>query len=43
MGEEWRGGDIKQKAGGGQKINIYKLNLAKYKDDEDLILIMTDR
>lgn len=43
MGEEWRGGDIKKGAGGGQKINILKKSLEKYKDDENLIVVLVDR
>lgn len=43
MGEEWRGGNIKLYAGGGQKINILKKNILKYRDDENLVLLITDR
>ncbi len=43
MGEEWRGGNMKIHPGGGQKVNIYKQNLVEYKDNSDLIIIMTDR
>ncbi len=43
MGEEWRGGNIKVYAGGGQKINIYKKALEDNRENQDLIIIMTDR
>lgn len=43
MGEEWRGGYLKLFAGGGQKINILKKNMLKYRDDENLVVLITDR
>jgi len=42
MGEDWRGGDIKRFAGGGQKINILKAELSKHKDNKDQIIMFTD-
>ena len=43
MNEEWRGGDMERDPGGGQKVNIIKKGIEKYKDDEDLIVVFTDR
>ena len=43
MGEPWTGGDVKLHTGGGQKINILKRELEKHKNDEDLIILFTDR
>lgn len=43
LGEEWKGGDIKNSIGGGQKVNILKKELEKFKDDKETILIFTDR
>lgn len=42
MNEEWRGGDMERDPGGGQKVNIIKKGIEKYKDDEDLIVVFTD-
>ncbi|KAK7471384.1 hypothetical protein BaRGS_00035990, partial [Batillaria attramentaria] len=42
MGEEWRGGDVKNYAGGGHKVNLLKKELAKYKDDKNLLIMFTD-
>ena len=42
-GQEWRGGDMKRSAGGGQKVNILVRELAKYKNDNETILMFTDR
>lgn len=43
IGLDWRGGDVANYAGGGHKVNILKKELEKYKDQEDLILMFTDR
>ena len=43
MGEEWRGGDVANYAGGGQKVRFLRKELEKYKDDKDQILMFTDR
>lgn len=43
LDQEWKGGDIKNTAGGGQKVNILKKELEKYKNDETTILVFTDR
>lgn len=42
LGQEWKGGDMKNAAGGGQKINILRENLAKYKDDKTTIILFSD-
>lgn len=43
LGEKWEGGNVKKYRGGGQKINIMKKELEKYKDQKDKIIIFTDR
>lgn len=43
MGEEWKGGDVKLYAGGGQKVNILVRELEKYKNEEKKVIIFTDR
>lgn len=43
LGEEWRGGDVKKYAGGGQKVNLLKNALEKYKRDDSRLIMFTDR
>ncbi len=43
MGEEWRGGDVTRYAGGGQKVLLLREELEKYKNDDDKILLFSDR
>jgi hypothetical protein len=43
LGEEWRGGNVLELPGGGQKINILVRELEKYKDDEKKVILFTDR
>ena len=43
MDQEWKGGDIENGPGGGFKINLLREALAQYKDDEDLVIMFTDR
>ena len=43
LGTKWTGGDVKMHTGGGQKVNILKKELEKFKDDEDKIILFTDR
>ena len=43
MGEEWRGGDVKNYPGGGHKINILKKETELYKNDSNLVLMFVDR
>ncbi|XP_047131925.2 procollagen-lysine,2-oxoglutarate 5-dioxygenase 1 isoform X1 [Hydra vulgaris] len=42
LNEKWEGGDLENGPGGGQKINILKEALRKYKNNEDLVLMFTD-
>lgn len=44
LGEPWLGGDnIKTSAGGGYKVNLLKKALENYGDDDQKIVIFTDR
>lgn len=43
MGVEWNGGDIQRWPGGGQKINLLKQALEEHKDNENLIILFSDR
>lgn len=40
MGEPWKGGDIKNKPGGGFKVNLLKEELKNHKDDNNLVYIL---
>lgn len=43
LGEPWKGGDdIRNKPGGGYKINLFKKALEEYKNDKDRIILFTD-
>lgn len=42
LGQEWKGGDVKRKPGGGFKVNLFKQALEPYKDDQDKIIVFTD-
>lgn len=42
LGEEWKGGDIANTVGGGQKVLLLKEELEKHKDDKDKIIMFTD-
>ena len=42
MGQKWTGGDIANYPGGGQKINLLKPVLAKWKDDTRKLVMFTD-
>ncbi|KAG7171355.1 Procollagen-lysine,2-oxoglutarate 5-dioxygenase-like, partial [Homarus americanus] len=42
LGGAWSGGDMSLGTGGGQKINLYKEELAKYKDDPKKVVILSD-
>ena len=42
LGEKWKGGDMTGQ-GGGHKVNILKHELEHYKDDENLVIMFTDR
>ena len=43
MHQPWKGGDVLYHPGGGHKINLLKESLAEYKDDENLVIMFTDR
>ncbi len=43
LDEEWTGGNTKTNPGGGQKVNILKRELEKYKEDKDRIILFSDR
>ncbi|CAJ0957643.1 unnamed protein product, partial [Mesorhabditis belari] len=42
LGEEWKGGDTRVEQGGGQKINILKRELAKWKDEKNKMIMFVD-
>ena len=43
MNQKWRGGDIAKGPGGGHKINILKNALKEYKDEQNTVVMFTDR
>lgn len=43
LGDEWNGGDVRTSPGGGQKINLVKKELEQFKDDQNKIIMFTDR
>lgn len=43
LGKKWTGGNVRKYVGGGQKVNLLKEAIEKYKDDENTIIIFTDR
>ncbi|MPC83153.1 Procollagen-lysine,2-oxoglutarate 5-dioxygenase 3 [Portunus trituberculatus] len=43
LGVTWEGGNMENNMGGGHKINLLKSELYKYKDDENKIIMFTDR
>nr|CAD7196666.1 unnamed protein product [Timema douglasi] len=42
MGEKWKGGDIRNGAAGGFKVNLLKKELAKFQNDKEKIILFTD-
>ncbi|CAF1410609.1 unnamed protein product [Adineta steineri] len=42
LGQQWKGGNMKHSAGGGQKINLLRENLVRYKDDKTKIILFSD-
>ncbi|CAG0881937.1 unnamed protein product [Cyprideis torosa] len=42
QGEDWRGGDVVRYPGGGQKVRILREEVAKHKDNPDLLIMFTD-
>ena len=43
MGVAWKGGDVVRYPGGGQKINLLKPVVEKWKDEKDLVVMFVDR
>lgn len=42
MGEEWKGGDMANSVGGGQKVLMMRKALESHKDDKEMIILFTD-
>ncbi|XP_071184046.1 procollagen-lysine,2-oxoglutarate 5-dioxygenase 2-like isoform X1 [Salvelinus alpinus] len=42
MGEEWRGGDVGNSIGGGQKVRLLKEAMDGLRDQEDLVVLSVD-
>ncbi|XP_006001962.1 procollagen-lysine,2-oxoglutarate 5-dioxygenase 2 isoform X2 [Latimeria chalumnae] len=42
MGEEWKGGEVANAIGGGQKVRLLKEEMSNYADREDLIVMFID-
>ncbi|XP_053633832.1 procollagen-lysine,2-oxoglutarate 5-dioxygenase 1 [Cherax quadricarinatus] len=42
LGLPWEGGDVKNYAGGGQKVLMLREELAKYKDEPNTVIMFTD-
>ena len=42
LGEEWKGGDMNF-AGGGQKVKMLKKALENHKNDDNLMVLFSDR
>ncbi|XP_072758610.1 procollagen-lysine,2-oxoglutarate 5-dioxygenase isoform X2 [Anoplolepis gracilipes] len=42
LGEPWKGGNVRNYAGGGYKINLLKKALKDYRNDEKKIILFTD-
>lgn len=43
LDEEWKGGDDKKPAGGGQKVRLLKSALKQHADKEDLVILFIER
>ena len=43
MNEQWKGGDVANGPGGGHKINILRDALKEYKNDDNTVVMFTDR
>ncbi|KAM4772006.1 procollagen-lysine,2-oxoglutarate 5-dioxygenase 2 isoform 2-T2 [Rhinophrynus dorsalis] len=41
-GTEWKGGDVANTIGGGQKVRLLKESLESFTDQEDLVVLFTD-
>uniref|UniRef100_A0A0N5BDE9 procollagen-lysine 5-dioxygenase n=1 Tax=Strongyloides papillosus TaxID=174720 RepID=A0A0N5BDE9_STREA len=42
LGETWKGGDMETGEGGGHKIHLFRNEMEKYKDRDDLIVVFMD-
>lgn len=42
-GIEWQGGNVIDSIGGGHKVNLLKDALKRYKDEDNLLILFTDR
>ena len=43
MNEQWKGGDVANGPGGGHKINILRDALKEYKNEDNTVVMFTDR
>lgn len=43
LGKSWKGGNVLKSIGGGYKINLLKIALENYRNDENRIILFTDR
>lgn len=43
MGETWKGGDVGNSIGGGQKVRLLKEFIEALGDQEDLVILFVDR
>lgn len=42
LGEKWEGGNMEIGEGGGHKIHLFKNEMEKYKDRDDLVVVFMD-
>ena len=43
MGQDWKGGDVIRYPGGGQKVNLLKPVVEKWKDEKNTVVMFVDR
>lgn len=43
LGHQWEGGNVIDSVGGGHKVNLLKDALKHYKEDNNLVVLFTDR
>lgn len=41
-GEEWKGGELPNSIGGGQKVRLLKEGIKSYADQEDLVVLFVE-
>lgn len=41
-GEEWKGGELPNSIGGGQKVRLLKEGIESYADQEDLVVLFVE-